>query len=143
MATALVLATVLAALAAIDLRRQVLPDLLTLPLLVAGLLLAGDGLADRALAAVLGWSAFAGLAAAYRRLRGIDGLGGGDAKLLAAAGAWVGTAGLPWVILLAAAGGLAAVAALSLAATWSPGRRLPFGPFLAVAFWGVWMVVRR
>ncbi|MEW5729902.1 MAG: A24 family peptidase [Pseudomonadota bacterium] len=137
------LAAVLVLLAIIDLRRQVLPDLLTLPLLVAGLVLAGDTLADRALAAAAGWVAFASLALAYRRLRGVDGLGGGDAKLLAAAGAWVGTAGLPWVVLLAASGGLAVVGALSLAGTWSPGRRLPFGPFLAAAFLAVWWGLRE
>lgn len=137
---ALGLAGVLAWLSAIDLKRQILPDRLTLPLLAAGLLLAGEALPERVLAAVLGWAAFAMLSAAYRHTRGRDGLGGGDAKLLAAAGAWVGLEGLPWVVLLAAAGGLVVVGALSLRrGGWSPDRRLPFGPFLAAALWLVWM----
>ena len=51
----------------------------------------------------------------YRKLRGRDGLGGGDAKLLAAAGAWVGASGLPQVVLIAALAGLVAAACLRLA----------------------------
>jgi leader peptidase (prepilin peptidase)/N-methyltransferase len=76
----------------------------------------------------------------YRRLRGRDGLGLGDAKLLAAAGAWVGAGGLPSVLAGAAIAALAAAGGMMLA-----GRRLdrhtalPFGPFLAAATWLVWL----
>src|SRR5438874_155325 len=93
----------LLALCWIDLRHWLLPDLLTLPLIVLGLfdaaLFAPDDLFDRALGAALGYLAFRGVAVVYRALRGREGLGGGDAKLLGAAGAWVGLTALPQVIL--------------------------------------------
>ena len=66
----------------------------------------------------------------YRRLRGRDGLGRGDAKPAAVAGAWCGPAGLPAVILGAAVAGL-------LFVLWRGRDRadelLPFAPFLALA----------
>lgn len=98
-----VLLACLAALAVYDLRQFRLPDLLTLPLLLLGLglSLAGHGPPplESALGAALGFAVFWGLGAAYFRLRGIDGLGLGDAKLMAAAGAWLGWPMLPWLVL--------------------------------------------
>lgn len=134
----------LLALAWIDLRRWILPDALTLPLILAGLLAAvafdPDALAHRAFGAALGYVALRLIAWAYARLRGREGLGQGDAKLLAAGGAWLGAMALPQVILLAAVGGLIAAAALRLSGT--PIRAhsaLPFGPFLALAIWALWL----
>jgi leader peptidase (prepilin peptidase)/N-methyltransferase len=132
-------------LAWIDARTMRLPDVLTLPLLLAGLaatwLLQPDALFANAATAALAYLALQALALAYRRLRGRDGLGEGDAKLLAAAGAWLGPLALPRVLVLAAGGGL--LAALALAAA---GRRIdrntamPFGPFLAAATWLLWLL---
>lgn len=130
--------------AVVDAEHFWLPDRLTLPLAALGLLAAGlaggDALRDRAIGAVVGFAALAGLAWVYRRVRGREGLGGGDARLLAAAGAWVGWAGLPSVLLWACAAGLSV-----LAARLAAGRRLkgddalPFGTFLAVGIWLVWL----
>ena len=119
-----------------------LPDVLTLPLVVAGLLatwaLEPEATGDCAVAAALAYSAFRGIAWAYRVLRGREGLGQGDAKLLAASGAWVGLTGLPNVVLGAAV--------LALAMTLGGrvfGRQattdvpIPFGPYLALATWAV------
>ena len=134
----------LLALAWIDLRRWILPDALTLPLILAGLLAAvaldPDALAQRALGAVLGYLSLRLLAWAYARLRRREGLGQGDAKLLAAAGAWLGALALPQVVLLAAVSALLAAAALRLSGT-SIGAQsaLPFGPFLALATWALWL----
>jgi leader peptidase (prepilin peptidase)/N-methyltransferase len=135
----LALAAVLGALALYDLRRGRLPDWLTLPLAAAGLLIAwrGGAPADAAIGAALGYAVFEGVALGYRRLRGREGLGGGDAKLAAAAGAWVGWQGLPSVVLLAACGALAtALARRRLGATES----MPFGAYLAPAILLVWLV---
>jgi len=134
----------LLALGVIDVRRLLLPDQLTLPLIPAGLAVswavAPDALADHALAALGGFLLFALLAWAYRRLRGREGIGLGDAKLLAAAGAWVSWQGLPGVILLAAAGGLAGAIVKGLVTgRLEPTQPLPFGPYLAVGFWLVWL----
>ena len=80
----------LLALGWIDARHWLLPDALTLPLVIAGLgaALAFDpgGLTDRALGAAIGYLALRLVALLYRKFRGRDGLGEGDAKLLAAAG---------------------------------------------------------
>lgn len=121
-----------------------LPDVLTLPLLLAGLALTGldapDDLPWHALGAAGGYLALRGIAIGYRLLRGREGLGAGDAKLLAAAGAWLGPAALPWLVLIAAVvalawAGVAALAGRSVQAT----TVLPFGPFLAAAFWLLWL----
>ncbi len=127
-----------------DLRRWLLPDLLTLPLIIAGLVEAAafdpDQLTDRALGGALGYLGLRAVAALYRAWRGRDGLGGGDAKLLAASGAWVGAAALPQVILLAALAALAAAVCLRLAGhRLGAHSALPFGPFLAIATWFVWL----
>ncbi len=131
------LALVLTIAAVIDFRAMILPDLITLPLIPLGWAMAAlraPDLVDRLIGAAAGFAAFAAIAGLYRRLRGRDGLGLGDAKLLAAAGAWVGWAGLPSVVLL----GSVASLAWALATRRDPDRPLPFGPFLAASFWIVW-----
>ncbi len=135
----------LLALALIDFRDYLLPDALTLPLVALGLVAAAldepAALAAHALAAVAGFALFRLIAVAYRRLRGRDGLGEGDAKLLAAAGAWVSWQGLPDVVLIGAASSLAL--ALVLGASRVGGLRaedrLPFGPGLCLGLWLVWL----
>jgi leader peptidase (prepilin peptidase) / N-methyltransferase len=131
-------------LAWIDWTDFLLPDVLTLPLIPGGLTITWawdpDSLPDRCLAAALAYLSFQGLAWAYRRLRGWDGLGGGDAKLIAAAGAWCGSAVLPLVVLASALFGLLAALGLMLAGrTMTSTTRIPFGPCIALAFWLVWI----
>jgi leader peptidase (prepilin peptidase)/N-methyltransferase len=146
LAAGCVLGWILLALAWIDVLTLRLPDTLTLPLVLAGLaeafLLDPDALTHRALGAALGYTAFHLLAWAYRLLRGRDGLGQGDAKLLAAAGAWVGAAMLADVVLVAAVAGLLFAGLLALAGRRIDGStRLPFGPFLAAGLWSSWLFV--
>ncbi len=139
-----VLGWALLALAAIDWRDLVLPDELTLPLIPAGIAVAyfiAPGLpAEHLIGAVAGFAVFVAVRWVYQRLRGREGLGLGDAKLLAAAGAWVGWVGLPSVVLTAATAALAVALARRLA-----GRRVgldqtvPFGSYLALATWIVWL----
>jgi leader peptidase (prepilin peptidase) / N-methyltransferase len=134
----------LLALALIDLRAWLLPDALTLPLIAAGLAsaalgwLPGLSAGDAVLGALAGYVSLAVLAWAYRRLRGREGLGLGDAKLLAAAGAWLGLADLPWLLLAAALLGL--VAALARGRPVRADTAVPFGPPLALAFWGLFLI---
>lgn len=94
----------------LDARHLWLPDAITLPLALAGLaavaILPDPTLASRLAGALLGYASLEGLRRAYRRLRGREGLGGGDPKLLAAIGAWLGAAALPGVVLGAACAGL-------------------------------------
>jgi leader peptidase (prepilin peptidase)/N-methyltransferase len=124
----------------IDALCQRLPDFLTLPLVLAGLteayLLEPDALTGRALGAAFGYAGFYALALFYKRVRGREGLGRGDAKFLAAGGAWVGAWRLPDLLLVAA------VAALAYALRRFrivPEERIPFGPFLAAGIWVMWL----
>ncbi len=135
---------ILLTLAWIDWTDLLLPDVLTLPLLLAGLMLTlvwePEALTDHCVAAISGYLSFQGLAIAYRRLRGRDGLGGGDAKLIAAAGAWCGLAALPFVVLTSAFLGLLAALGLALTqANMTSRTQIPFGPCIALAFWLAWM----
>jgi leader peptidase (prepilin peptidase)/N-methyltransferase len=128
----------------IDLRTWLLPDVVILPLIALGLaeawLLASAGVIDRSTGAVSGYLALWAIAWLYRRLRGRDGLGLGDAKLLAAAGAWVGASALPSVVFVGAAAALAAAGGLMASGTrLDRYSALPFGPFLALSTWLIWL----
>jgi leader peptidase (prepilin peptidase)/N-methyltransferase len=141
----LVLAAFLVCISVIDLRHQIVPDALSLPMLMAGLastaLLQPAALLWHVLAAAAGYVVIAGVRAAYRKWRGIEGIGLGDAKLFAAAGAWLDLSGLPTALLYAAFIGILAVLFLSMFKKRFLGAqtRLPFGPFLAVGIWLVWL----
>lgn len=133
----------LLALAVIDQRHLILPDRLVLPLIPAGLLVAylvqPSSLIDHVIGAAAGFAALVFLAWAYKAARGRAGLGLGDAKLLAGAGAWVSWVGLPSVMLLSAGAALTMVLARSLAGRpVSLAEELPFGPYLCLGFWLVW-----
>lgn len=124
-----------------------LPDGLTWPLAATGLgaafLLGRPAVADSLIGGVAGFGTLWLLAWVYRRVRGRDGLGGGDPFLLGAGGAWVGWAGLPGILLWASATGLSLVAAKVLTGGRVSGSdRLPFGPCLAVGIWATWLLTR-
>ena len=140
----ILLLTTLVALSTIDWLTFRLPDALTLPLAVAGLIVHWEGgqfaVLERLIAAAVGFGLLAGAAWGYEKLRGRAGLGLGDAKLYAAAGAWLGLAGLPSVMVYATIAALAAIAGSTvMGSRVSLTSRLPFGPFLAVAIWIVWL----
>ena len=136
----------LLALAALDAEHFWLPDALTLPLAVLGLVTGLLGwwppLGDRLWGGAVGYAGLWAIGAAYRRFRGRDGLGGGDSKLLGAIGLWLGWRMLPAVLLLASLTGLALVVAGR-----ARGRRVgaatpvPFGALLAVAAYPAWLVM--
>ncbi len=127
----------LIALAFIDLETGFLPDAITLPLILAGLGANAAGLfvslRDAAIGAAAAYLAFRGIGVAFEKLRGKEGLGQGDAKLLAAIGAWGGWASLPVVV------GVGAVVTLGYYGARYPFRKIPmdseipFGPGLCAA----------
>ena len=122
----------LAAIAAIDLKTLRIPDYLSLPLVAAGLAMAAAGprdiLANHLIGAGAGFLLLAVFGEIFYRLRGREGLGLGDAKLFAAAGAWLGWQSLPYVMVLASIGGLC------WALIQARGQ-IAFGPWIALGFW--------
>ena len=137
----------LLALSWIDWRHWVLPNSLTLPLILLGLARAwfinSQTMVDRAAGAIVGYIALTSLAAAYRMLRGRHGLGAGDAKLLAAGGAWTGWQVLPTITLVAALTGIAiALVQRARGGALLASTALPFGPCLSLAIWVVWLLGR-
>ncbi|GAB5455311.1 MAG: hypothetical protein Hens2KO_15400 [Henriciella sp.] len=136
-----VLSVGLLALSYIDLRTGLLLDVLTLPLMALGLgYSAWTGVWMSSLAgAILGYGMIAGLAYYWRKRRGYEGIGLGDAKLLAAGGAWVGVTGIPILLLIASSVGLVAAITVSRTTQSASDRMaIPFGPSLALATWMVW-----
>jgi leader peptidase (prepilin peptidase)/N-methyltransferase len=129
------LCAALLAMSAIDIDTHLLPDSMTLPLLWAGIIVNFNGmfasLHDAVLGAIFGYLVLWVVYWLFRLVRGVEGMGYGDFKLLAALGAWLGWAALPQIVLIAAVAG----AVVGLAATWRGRMRfeepLPFGPFLA------------
>jgi leader peptidase (prepilin peptidase)/N-methyltransferase len=126
---------VLAVLAAIDFATMLLPDVLTIPLAVAGVVVNGWAvvvpLRDAALGATIGLVAFWSLYWAVRIACGREGMGFGDVKLTCALGAWLGYRALPHVAAVALI--LAGLYAcwLDVARKVGDDRFIPFGPFLA------------
>lgn len=134
----------LLALSWIDWNTLRLPDALTLPLMGLGLAIAWmdspEALYSGMVGALAGYAALLAVGVCYRLARGRDGLGRGDAKLLAAGGAWLGVAVLPWVVLLAALFGLTlAILHGARGGRLTRDTALPFGPPLALAIWITWL----
>ena len=130
----------LVVLAGIDLRHYLLPDLLTYGLLglaviasVAGL--SNTGLVQTLCGAILGYAILWALNACYRRVRRTDGFGGGDLKMMASLGGWLGPSGVIDVLTLSSLTALvcSATFAMMKSQRLSLQSRIPFGPFLAVA----------
>ena len=134
------LGVALAAIAVWDLRTRRIPDAISLPLIVAGLGWAfwcGERAWPSYLIGTLaGYASLAGAGALYFRLRGREGLGLGDAKLFAAAGAWLGWQTLPLVLLVGSVGGLLYAV---LARQRDAPAELAFGPWLALGIWLAWI----
>ena len=128
-----------------DARNLRLPDRITLPLIAAGLfsglILHPAHFWDHAIGAAAGYLLFRLVERVFRMARGHDGLGRGDAKLLAAGGAWVAWYGLPSVILIASLAGIVqALFTGRFRSRQTYKAPLPFGPALALAIWLVWLL---
>lgn len=131
-------------LGALDLTAFWLPNPLTAALAVTGLGMGlvglGPAIEDRLIGGVAGFASLWMIAVAYRRLRGREGLGGGDPKLFGGIGLWLGWQALPMVLLAASLIGLSAVLGLRAGGyRMKATDRLPLGTMLAVAAWAMWL----
>lgn len=119
----------------IDLKTMLLPDRLTIPLLVLALLFAASGYSKTDInhsvtAAVCGFGIPWLLSAVFRLVRGYEGMGLGDMKLFAALGAWLGPLAL--IDVFTASSVLAVLSGVILLGV-KPVEAFPFGPYLVVA----------
>lgn len=120
----------------IDFDHQIIPDEISLPGIILGFLcsffLPGHGWLSSLLGIVVGWGSLALIFYGYLWLTGREGMGGGDAKLLAMMGAFLGLQAVPFIIFASSLVGT--VAGLSIMAVQRKDRHLaiPFGPYLAL-----------
>lgn len=129
-------------LALVDAQTKLLPDVLTIPLIWLGMFLqlfpetASIGLEPALIGAVLGYVPLWLLAQAYCLIRGRDGLGMGDLKLLAAMGAWSGPFILPQVLFVAALLAIIGFFARRILCAHGATMRdeFPFGPWLILTY---------
>ncbi len=136
---ALALTWNLIALSGIDFDHQYLPDNLILPFIWLGLLLNVFNLYTDVNSAVIGAIAgYLSLWTVYQLFKLItkkEGMGYGDFKLLALFGAWFGWQSLGVIIILSSIAGAVIGITLILFKNQSLSKKIPFGPYLAIAGW--------
>ena len=127
---------ILQVLARIDVQTRLLPDVLTLPLLWAGLMFHLSGgwvaLEDAVAGAAVGYGVLWLIWAAFRGCTGRDGIGFGDLKLAAANGAWLGLEAVPWALLAASLTGCLVAGFSRINGRLKQSETLAFGPYLAM-----------
>lgn len=119
----------------IDLEHQILPNSITLPGIVAGLIfsLAGPpGLRDAIIGVLLGGGVLYAIAAGYYLWRREEGLGMGDVKMLAMIGAFLGWQAVLLTLVLASLSGAVIGVAMMALQRGTMKYALPFGTFLAL-----------
>ncbi len=120
----------------IDLDHQIVPDVISLPGIPVGLaasfLLPNISFVDAFLGMVCGGGILYAIAWTYYLITGKEGMGGGDIKLLAMIGAFVGWKGVLVVIFIASATGALAGTLLMIMAHKNLKYAVPFGPFLSI-----------
>lgn len=129
----------------IDLDHQIIPDVISLPGTLLGLLLAlpgwGPTFLDRLLGALLGGGLLWAVAVFYEWAREQEGMGGGDIKLLAMIGAFLGWRGVLVTLLVGSLSGVCVGGLRILLRRVEAGLPIPFGPFLSLGalvalYWG-------
>lgn len=136
---ALLFTWVLIALSMIDIKEQILPDNMTLPLLWLGILCSLFGLFTDLESSIIGamagylilWSVYQ----LFKLVTGKEGMGFGDFKLLAAITAWTGYSLLPQIILVSSLVGSIVGISMLITGRTKQQQPIPFGPYLAVAGW--------
>ena len=136
---ALIFSWVLIALTLIDIKKMLLPDSMTMPLLWLGILCSffnlSTDLQSSVIGAIAGYMILWSIYWLFKLVTGKEGMGYGDFKLLGALGAWVGYPLLPQIILLSAVVGSVIGIAMVITGMNKRQNPIPFGPYLAIAGW--------
>ena len=132
-----VLVAVLLAITFIDLDHQLIPDVISIPGIVLGFLLAVLGpsmpVKDSLIGIIAGGGSLYLVAFVYETLAKREGMGGGDVKLLAMIGAWLGWKAIPFTLFASSLLGTAIGIGLMIAKREGRHYAIPFGPFLALS----------
>jgi leader peptidase (prepilin peptidase)/N-methyltransferase len=120
----------------IDLRHQIIPDSISLPGIVIGILVSlifrDIKWYDSLIGAIVGGGILYIVAEGYFLLTGREGMGGGDIKLLAMIGAWMGWKAIPKIILISSLTGIIIGGTALLLTQKGMKTKIPFGPFLVL-----------
>jgi len=121
----------------IDIHHQIIPDVISLPGIILGVLFSFVSPTvtwqSSLIGLLVGGGVLYAVAFFYFLLRKVDGMGGGDIKLLAMIGAWLGWQSLPFVIFASSLSG-SIVGLIAMLYQKKGGRtRIPFGPFLSLS----------
>ncbi len=121
----------------IDIYHQIIPDVISLPGIVLGFIFSFVSPAlhwqDSLIGILLGGGVLYGIALIYFLWRKVDGMGGGDIKLLAMIGAFLGWQALPFVIFTSSLSGTIVGLGAMVKQKKGGQTRIPFGPFLSIA----------
>ncbi|MDD2273479.1 MAG: prepilin peptidase [Desulfuromonadaceae bacterium] len=120
----------------IDIEHQIIPDEISLPGIVVGFALSfflqGHGWLNSLLGILLGGGSLLLVAYSYQRLTGKEGMGGGDIKLLAMMGAFLGWKAVPFIIFASSLIGSVVGVSIMLLQKKDSKLAIPFGPYLAL-----------
>lgn len=127
----------------IDFYHYILPDVITLPGMVIGLILSATSLLgppiasleDALIGVVAGGGGLWGFAWIFEKITGKVGMGFGDVKLLALIGAWLGWQALPFTLFFAGLSGSIVGISWILIAKRDRNLQIPFGPYLVAGSW--------
>ena len=132
----LIFSTSLVIIGLIDLRHQIIPDIISLPGILFGLavsiIFSHITWYDSLIGIIGGGGVFYLVAYVFEKLTGKEGMGGGDIKLLAMIGAWMGWKAVPFVILFSSLIGIIIGGGSLLLLRQGLQTKIPFGPFLAL-----------
>jgi leader peptidase (prepilin peptidase)/N-methyltransferase len=121
----------------IDLTHQIIPDAISIPGIPCGigasLLMPMVSWQESLLGILAGGGLLLFIAVGYKWITGREGMGGGDIKLLAMMGAWLGWKAIPFIILASSLIGIVVGGGAGLLLKKSLRAKIPFGPFLAIA----------
>ena len=128
---------VLVTISFIDLHHKIIPDIISIPGILLGVFVSMFSFGRvswlESLIGAIGGGVFLFLVAViFERITGKEGMGGGDIKLLAMIGAWMGWRSLPFIILLASLSGIIIGGGALLLSGRGVRVRIPFGPFLSI-----------